>query len=92
MLQTCLTPSHRGLAACTPSLANLCRAVLGRELRQPHAPHYCGDDAAAAMGVARYLVDGGPMCIAPPTVQVLHGVLWRWAMHVLQLQKCNILL
>ena len=72
-----MAPLHRGLAACTPSLANLCRAVLGRELRQPHAPHYCGDDAAAAMGVARYLLGGGPMCIAPPTVQVLPCRLWR---------------
>ena len=78
----CITPWHRGLAACTPSLANLCRAVLGRELRRPHAPHYCGDDAAAAMEVTRYLLDGGLMCIAPPTVQVLPCGLWRVGMHV----------
>lgn len=44
--------------------------MLGHELRRPHAPHYCGDDAAAAMGVARYLLGGGPLCITPPTVQV----------------------
>ena len=70
-------PLYRGLAACTPSLANLCRAVLGRELRQPHSPHYCGDDAAAAMEVTRYLLDGGRMCIEPPDVQVPHCMLWQ---------------
>ena len=67
----------RGLATCTPSLADLCRAVLGRELRQPQSPHYCGDDAAAAMEVARYLLDGGPMCIEPPILQVQHCMQWQ---------------
>ncbi|KAM7265362.1 hypothetical protein ACFE04_003045 [Oxalis oulophora] len=42
-----------------PSLNNLCKSVLGYELRKPGAPHNCKDDACAAMKLTLAKIEHG---------------------------------
>lgn len=48
-----------------PSLNDLCKAVLGFELRKKGAPHNCLDDASAAMKLVLAYIEGGVDSIVP---------------------------
>ncbi|KAK9846643.1 hypothetical protein WJX81_008267 [Elliptochloris bilobata] len=81
VIDTSLLYTYSGLANCTPALADLCRAVLGRELRPPHAAHDCGADAATAMELVRHLLEGGFMVVDAPKTQVPWDELRRLSVH-----------
>ncbi|PHT36418.1 Small RNA degrading nuclease 3 [Capsicum baccatum] len=53
-------PSNR-----RPSLSNLCKSVLGFELRKTGSPHNCLDDACTAMKLVLAKVEGGVDNIIP---------------------------
>ncbi|OIT06187.1 small rna degrading nuclease 3 [Nicotiana attenuata] len=53
-------PSNR-----RPSLSNLCKSVLGFELRKKDSPHNCLDDACTAMKLVLAKIERGVDCIIP---------------------------
>ncbi|TXG59374.1 hypothetical protein EZV62_013947 [Acer yangbiense] len=46
-----------------PSLNNLCKAILGYEIRKQGSPHNCVDDACAAMKLALAVIERGVDCV-----------------------------
>ncbi|KAK1558619.1 hypothetical protein Q3G72_004681 [Acer saccharum] len=46
-----------------PSLNNLCKAILGYEIRKQGSPHNCVDDACASMKLALAVIERGVDCV-----------------------------
>ncbi|CAN6680062.1 unnamed protein product [Malus baccata var. baccata] len=62
-------PIHR-----KPSLNNLCKSVLGYEVRKQGSPHNCLDDACAAMKLVLAKIKGEVGVIAPPAQEDVREV------------------
>ncbi|GAA0185572.1 exoribonuclease [Lithospermum erythrorhizon] len=67
-----------------PSLYNLCKSVLGFELRQKGSPHNCLDDAIAAMKLAIAKVENGVDSVIPlPEVEVKEVDMSKLLLHMI---------
>ncbi|KAK9819954.1 hypothetical protein WJX72_004360 [[Myrmecia] bisecta] len=82
VIDTSLIFSYKGLPGATPSLADLYKAVIGRDLREG-AVHDCMQDAAATMALVQHqLQQQEPTFVLdPPQIKVPSGDLRKLLVH-----------
>lgn len=72
VIDTAFIFQYQNKPSCyTPSLSNLCKVVLGHDLREEGKPHICLDDAIAAMRLTLSKLDRGlndPLDMGDPEV------------------------